>query len=117
MIMCSDGIQARQLGGYAARCMCDRDVGEPDMYNFFFEMFAHVTQFLGYKVSTYFCCTIFVWVLNRQLLVSIQVIFLGRFNGQGLPIELINTMNEYLKSSQPSIISASGNDYIFIKSK
>lgn len=63
-------------------------------------------------ISSFLCLR----ALNK-LRMSIQVIFLGRFNGQGLPIELINTMNEYLISSVPSIIAAEGNDYIFLKSK
>lgn len=107
--------QARQLGSYAARCMCDRNVGEPDMYNFFFELFAHVTQFLGHKVNTYLSLSLLcIQCINE--LASIQVILLGRFNGQGLSAELTGTMNEYLKTAMSNIASEE-NDYIFLKSK
>jgi hypothetical protein len=39
------------MGLYAAHCMCDREIGDPDMHNFFFEIFAHTTHFLDYKVA------------------------------------------------------------------
>ena len=109
------------MGSYAARCMCDRNVGEPDMNNFFFELFAHATQFLGHKVGT---CVHFVYhcyyVKYKIELVSMQVIFLGRFNGQGLSTELTSTMNEYLNTARSSIASGTSGDasnYVFLKSK
>lgn len=42
--------QARSTGIYAAQCMC----GQQDSWggDFFFEIFAHVTRFFGYKVTS-----------------------------------------------------------------
>lgn len=54
--------QARVQGAYAARCMADAlDSLEAEEGGFSFELFAHMTKFLGYKV-----------------------VLLGLFNGQGL---------------------------------
>ena len=53
--------QANQMGAYAAKCMLADFTGDAIFMDFCFELFAHVTQFFGYKV-----------------------ILLGKFNGQGL---------------------------------
>ncbi|KAL5010043.1 hypothetical protein ScPMuIL_012348 [Solemya velum] len=53
--------QARQMGGYAAKCMHAAIKQEPISQDFCFELFAHATRFFDYKV-----------------------ILLGRFNAQGL---------------------------------
>ena len=53
--------QARQMGAFAARCMMANMVNEQLDQDFAFELFAHVTQFFGYKV-----------------------VLLGRYNGQGM---------------------------------
>ncbi|RXG67793.1 Pyridine nucleotide-disulfide oxidoreductase domain-containing protein 1, partial [Armadillidium vulgare] len=53
--------QARQMGAYAAKCMWASLSHEEIHMDFCFEMFAHVTKFMGYKV-----------------------ILLGLFNGQKL---------------------------------
>jgi hypothetical protein len=52
--------QARVCGHYAARALA----GDMDELGFNFELFAHATQFFGYKV-----------------------VLLGRYNGQGLGVE------------------------------
>lgn len=41
--------QARQMGNQAARAMADPETAS--MFDFSFEMFAHITRFFGYKVS------------------------------------------------------------------
>ncbi|XP_076348850.1 pyridine nucleotide-disulfide oxidoreductase domain 1 [Tachypleus tridentatus] len=53
--------QGKQMGHYAARCMASHLRGELAVLDFCFELFAHVTQFFGYKV-----------------------VLLGLYNGQGL---------------------------------
>ncbi|XP_078365862.1 pyridine nucleotide-disulfide oxidoreductase domain-containing protein 1-like isoform X2 [Oculina patagonica] len=53
--------QARQMGVFAAKCMFAHFSNEKISLDFCFELFAHVTQFFGYKV-----------------------ILLGKFNSQGL---------------------------------
>jgi len=44
--------QARQMGWYAAKCMAADTTGESIDLDFSFELFAHVTKFFNYKVST-----------------------------------------------------------------
>lgn len=44
--------QARQMGWYAAKCMVADALGEPIDMDFSFELFAHITKFFNYKVST-----------------------------------------------------------------
>ena len=60
--------QARQMGAYAGQCMVhaweDNDCGAKKELDFCFEMFAHATNFFGYKV-----------------------ILLGLFNAQGLDVK------------------------------
>ncbi|EDO49331.1 predicted protein [Nematostella vectensis] len=53
--------QARQMGAFAARCMDLHNKGEETDLDYCFELFAHVTQFFGYKV-----------------------VLLGKYNAQGL---------------------------------
>ncbi|XP_033113328.1 pyridine nucleotide-disulfide oxidoreductase domain-containing protein 1-like [Anneissia japonica] len=53
--------QALQMGAYAAKCMMADAAGEVIHQDFCFEMFAHMTEFFGFKV-----------------------VLLGNFNGQGL---------------------------------
>ena len=61
--------QARAMGIYAAHCMS----GVQDNYgsDFFLELFAHITRFFGYKV-----------------------VLLGRYNGQGLGLDIENAIKE-----------------------
>lgn len=61
--------QARAMGIYAAHCMS----GVQDNYgsDFFLELFAHVTRFFGFKV-----------------------VLLGRYNGQGLGLDIENAIKE-----------------------
>lgn len=44
--------QARQMGWYAAKCMAADALGESIDMDFSFELFAHITKFFNYKVST-----------------------------------------------------------------
>jgi pyridine nucleotide-disulfide oxidoreductase domain-containing protein 1 len=44
--------QAHSMGMYAAQCMTGRQ--DDHGGDFFFDIFAHVTRFFGYKVSTYY---------------------------------------------------------------
>jgi hypothetical protein len=61
--------QARAMGIYAAHCMS----GVQDNYgsDFFLELFAHITRFFGFTV-----------------------VLLGRFNGQGLGLDIENAIKE-----------------------
>ena len=53
--------QARQMGVYAANCMVSNSQGQDTHLDFCFELFAHMTNFFGYKIC-----------------------LLGKYNGQGL---------------------------------
>ena len=54
--------QARSSGIYAAQCMC----GQQDSLggDFFFEIFAHVTRFFGFKVRALYCCDTVLYPLS-----------------------------------------------------
>ena len=44
--------QARQMGAFAAQCMVAHARGEEISQDFCFELFAHVTRFFNFKVSS-----------------------------------------------------------------
>ena len=63
--------QARSMGIYAAHCMSNMQDNFGS--DFFLELFAHVTRFFGFKV-----------------------VLLGRYNGQGLGIDIENAIKEII---------------------